>query len=62
LLPGPAVAVNHGPAKAVSAPKKKPERTDALGDPLPPGALLRIGTTRLRHQGVVSGVTFSPDG
>lgn len=37
-------------------------RKDALGDPLPPGALLRIGTTRLRHQDSVRGVAIAPDG
>ncbi len=37
-------------------------RTDALGDPLPPGALLRIGTLRMKHQAPVWGVAFSPDG
>jgi WD40 repeat protein len=36
-------------------------RTDALGDPLPEGALLRFGTTRLRHWGVHH-LSFSADG
>jgi WD40 repeat protein len=41
-------------------------RTDALGDPLPPGAVARLGTLRLKHapdSGVpISAAVFSQDG
>src|SRR5262245_8789298 len=37
-------------------------RRDALGDPLPVGAVARLGTIRLTHAGSVSAVTFAPDG
>src|SRR5262245_16861662 len=39
-----------------------PARTDAAGEPLPPGAVARLGNTRLRHPGEVRDLAFSPDG
>jgi RNA polymerase sigma factor (sigma-70 family) len=41
--------------------KDSKQRADALGDPLPPGALLRFGTVRFRQRNVTV-VTFSSDG
>jgi WD40 repeat protein len=35
---------------------------DAHGDALPPGAVARLGTLRLRHAGIVTCVAYSPDG
>src|SRR5262249_24846208 len=37
-------------------------RVDCFGDPLPAGAVARMGTTRLRHADAVTHVLFAPDG
>ncbi len=46
------------------SPTAKPPaiRTDFLGDPLPHLALFRIGTARLKHEGIVGGLAVSGDG
>jgi RNA polymerase sigma factor (sigma-70 family) len=37
-------------------------RVDAHGDPLPEGALLRLGTVRFRHPGGINAVALAPKG
>lgn len=49
-------------ALIVSPAPKQDLRNDAYGDPLPPGAVARIGTVRLRNTGEISRVALSPDG
>jgi RNA polymerase sigma factor (sigma-70 family) len=45
------------------APKGDPEPLrDRFGDPLPPGAVARMGTIRFRHSNWVDAVGYSPDG
>jgi RNA polymerase sigma factor (sigma-70 family) len=56
--PPPAAAAQ---ARQPSAPQAAPG-ADARGDPLPPGAVLRLGTQRLRHGGGISALAWSPDG
>src|SRR6516165_4953041 len=47
-------------AKEEAADKARPRRTDASGDPLPPG-IVRLGSTRLFDPDAHF-LTFSPDG
>jgi RNA polymerase sigma factor (sigma-70 family) len=39
----------------------KPERKDRQGDPLPQGAITRLGTVRMRHAELVRSVVFTRD-
>ena len=39
-----------------------PVRLDSLGDPLPAGAVGRLGSSRLFHPGQVHAIAFAPDG
>ncbi len=62
----PAAQVSQDEAPAVVVPSKAPEkpaaRVDRFGDPLPEGALLRIGTIRYRAGAGINHAALSPDG
>ena len=47
---------------AVKAHEDKPSGLDRLGDPLPPRAIKRFGSIRLRHVVSVKGIAWSPNG
>jgi WD40 repeat protein len=58
----PAAAPPAASASEESPAERERVRTDADGDPLPPGALLRLGSARLRHAGLSEDMIFSADG
>jgi RNA polymerase sigma factor (sigma-70 family) len=59
LEPPPADEATVAPAKKSSTPQA---HTDRHGDPLPEGAVARLGTVRFRMSGLVYACALSPDG
>ena len=50
------------PPVAHALNSENPTKIDALGDPLPEGAIARLGTLRFKHGGYIRSVFFTPDG
>jgi RNA polymerase sigma factor (sigma-70 family) len=48
--------------QSAPAPQPKRPQVDAAGDPLPAGAVRRLGTTRFRHNGEIESFCYSPSG
>src|SRR5262245_4127107 len=62
LFISPLLLAASSPARSEPPEEKKPPRVDLYGDPLPEGALARLGSARWRHDEGVAAVVFSPDG
>src|SRR5437016_1275739 len=48
--------------QAPAQPVPQPARVDRFGDPLPAGAVARLGSVRFHHPGGVIAAVFAPDG
>jgi WD40 repeat protein len=55
------LAIVSSLARAEPPDEKPSRRTDLYGDPLPDGAIARLGTGRLRHTDDVLSLAYSPD-
>jgi RNA polymerase sigma factor (sigma-70 family) len=59
---GEPVQKDAKPAAVQSVAEGRQPKTDLLGDPLPEGAVARLGTVRMRHGGGIGFLRFTQDG
>jgi WD40 repeat protein len=62
LIVGLIVLAGFEPPEVMPLAAGQQQATDRYGDPLPQGAIARLGTIRLRHASQVVSVAYSPDG
>jgi WD40 repeat protein len=62
LFPALVLALTITASANAAAPPTRPVRRDGDGNPMPPGAIARLGTLRGRFTGKVSDFVRSPDG
>src|SRR6516162_2752291 len=62
LVAAPRPGKSEPPSQEKRGAKKERPRVDQLGDPLPPGAIARLGSDRFLHDGWVASLALSHDG